>query len=245
VEILTKLGGPGLAARNLHGSTPLHLAVGEHYHRIVQHLIGVVPPEELHKESGFGETPLELAVRLNYLEQNKDRYGSSPSSSLMALNEPLMDHIAEREPAEQRAAELRALISRLVEDKRVEENGQLVGEASALVKKLEERAASLTEKTEESEDCDAAMVVKVLREAVAARPGERVLVHFHDVLESVNGTLSSTAKEKKKDEDEENDDGDGIGRQRRRYGAPDKQGLLDNMFESEVALKEVTPSYYY
>ncbi|EIW82021.1 hypothetical protein CONPUDRAFT_72356 [Coniophora puteana RWD-64-598 SS2] len=107
-----------------------------------------------------------------------------------------MDHIAEQEPAEQQVAELQALMSQLVKDKQVEESRQLTGEALALVKRLEERVASLTEKIEK-------------KRGGGYSSGQAGVVHFHNVLELVNKTLSSAAKEKKEEEGKKNNNGDG------------------------------------
>ncbi|EIW81880.1 ankyrin [Coniophora puteana RWD-64-598 SS2] len=233
VEQLTKLGGPSLTARNLHGSTPLHLAISLKLHHIVCHLVSALPPKELRNETAFGETPFELAVRQKILEDVQSR-NSVRCLNLTSTTEPSFgDEYLTRDLWEKRAATVRGALARLAEGKHLDPNAQLATEAAALAKRLEDKAAACSEIDKaKSQDRNSALTLAVLKEAGAAVPGQRVLVHVHDVLESMSGTIEVVKKKQGQEDKEQNererDKAFGIKRCRYDYG--EDQDFIDGFF---------------
>ncbi|KAK7469254.1 hypothetical protein VKT23_003740 [Stygiomarasmius scandens] len=210
-----------LTTRDVIADLPLHTAVMQGNSIIAKELAENSPAEVLHAENAVGNTPLEIAT----LKETLGRMNSSFAYRTEECHErsvslsPEPDR-ARLEHLEKNVPELRETIAALTRDGKL--NDPLLAEelakfarhletklttARAEADKLKREENAQTQNADDNNDrVDHKATLKLLLEAVAARPAERGLVHVADVQRSVGGHLKHADvtfswRAPKKDED--------------------------------------------
>ncbi|KAJ3554073.1 hypothetical protein NM688_g3295 [Phlebia brevispora] len=201
VRLLVGTSAAQYLQRNASGNTPLHLAVKRGFPEMTQVIASAGPAEALTLEDGVGSTALETVTRNAFVAQIK---GMSLPTSWMNGVIPSFDwhRTAFSVPKQTRElALLRETIQDLLDQGRLINGTKLAKELLAYADHLEAKIAAekaaeeeKTKKaaqgwTAEADTSDAAATLRVLSEALAARPGPRHLVHLDDVHESVKTSL--------------------------------------------------------
>lgn len=206
VELLLEAGASSFLVREAGGSTPLHLAVKSKFPKITKLLAEAGPAEALTLEDGVGNTPFEYAARQVFLEKMNAACGSFPAPQELQLNYHKRPFDLAKQTAE--LPRLRATIERLRRDGRLSAGTKLAKELTAFADRLEAKIAKArdAEETKRKEEeakaktpdekfappkdsCDASETLKVLTEALAARPALRQLIHVSDVHLSVTKSM--------------------------------------------------------
>jgi hypothetical protein len=192
------------------GSTPLHIAVQSTNTALVEILLRHGRTEQLHTENSVGQTPLDIAS-LKFLPR------VTGSVAVPSLNVP-QDNVTNQvndlkrtapfsvEKQKEEVPKLRATLDLLLADGRLVNGTKLATELFTFASRMEEKLATEIAKKdtakkdvekdevdqEESSDTPASTYV-LLRDAAAARPGGRQLVHLADVQQSVQRSLTQQA----------------------------------------------------
>ena len=194
-----------LLLRDVDGSTPLHVAVRKTDVVIAELLLKYGPTEHLYIENCVGQTPLDIAslTSLNCLPRRTSQ-GQLPClmSSMMYMRFP--PPRVQLETQKREIPKLRATLDTLLSDGSIAPGSKLATELLAFADRMERRLAEETELKKEDEKekvkykgeikhtgprgTTAAMYI-ALRDAAAARPGMRRLVHLADTQRSVQRNL--------------------------------------------------------
>ena len=192
------------------GSIPLHIAVQNTNTALAEVLLRYGPTEQLYTENSVGQTPLDIAS-LKFLPR------VTGSVAVPVPNVPQVD-VANQvnslkstapfdvEKQKEEIPKLRATLNLLLADGRLVIGTKLATELLAFASHMEEKlAAEIAKKDaakkdvekdgvdhEASPDTPASTYV-LLRDAAAARPGGRRLVHLADVQQSVQRSLVQQA----------------------------------------------------
>jgi hypothetical protein len=212
VELLSAFGGSSLTARDVHGYTPLHWAVKQGYLKIVQPLVDALPPDALHAENGFGETPLETAMRQNLFFRTGAEVSQRQERELPKLFEHGVSSIPYTHRDSDKLGELsevRDIVDYLLSKGQLKPGDDLTNKIEAYVKKMEAKIKALPTPASEGgsnggpscadvpvlpQEPKTLSSLRAVRVAVASRPAARGLVHLQDVLRSVNEKLRKAAE---------------------------------------------------
>lgn len=226
VRLLVSTGAAQYLPRDVNGATPLQLAIKLRHPEITRLIADAGPAEALTLEDVVGHTPLEMAMREVFL--------SKIGSAAKPITQPhfLPPHVDFNKmfnvaSQEKELVQFRATIQSLLDEGRLVAGTKLATELQAFAERIERRiaetkAADIERKQTESAAADKAEpkwsaetdvtdvneVLKVLLEALAARPGLRRLVHLSDVLESVQKGLEEFRENKYQNKADEEEDGD-------------------------------------
>lgn len=193
------------------GSTPLHIAVQNTNTAIVEVLLQYCPMELLYVENSVGQIPLDIASLKNLPRVTGLTEGSripEPQVNVqfqlrLMQNLPLFDVGKQKE----QIPKLRATLDTLLADGHLVHGTKLADELFAFAAHMEEKLAieierkAAAEREAEEEDKvnplvpegTTASTYALLRDAAAARPGQRQLVHLVDVQQSVKRCLAQEA----------------------------------------------------
>ncbi|KAH9017612.1 ankyrin repeat-containing domain protein [Lactarius pseudohatsudake] len=195
-----------LLLRDPDGSTPLHVAVQNADTVLAEVLLKYGPTQLLYTENCVGQTPLDIAS-LKGLPRVTGSMPSVPGAAQLPKNAEHHLRASKKSPpfnVEKQKIEipkLRATLDMLLADGLLAEGTTLMTELLAFANRMEGRLAIETARknaaetqTEESkgklQPGTAARMYFVLRDAAAARPGTRQLVHLADVQRSVQRNLA-------------------------------------------------------
>ena len=196
--------------RDADGSIPLHIAVQNTNMALVEVLLRYGPTEQLYTENGVGQTPLDIAS-LKFLPR------VTGCVEVSVPNVPKVD-VANQvnglkrtapfdvEKQKEEIPKLRATLDLLLAEGRLVNGTKLATELLAFASHMEEKLAAEIAKmdaaekavekdeveNEASSDTPESTYV-LLRDAAAARPGGRRLVHLADVRQSVQRSLAQPA----------------------------------------------------
>ena len=189
------------------GSIPLHIAVQNTNTALVEVLLRYGPTEQLYTENSVGQTPLDIAS-LKFLPRVKGSVGVTvpnvPQVNVAnQVNSLKSTAPFDVEKQKEEVPKLRATLDLLLADGRLVNGTKLATELLAFASHMEEKlAAEIAKKDaakeavekdeadhEASSDTPASTYV-LLRDAAAARPGGRQLVHLADVQQSVQRSLA-------------------------------------------------------
>ncbi len=200
-----------LLLRDADWSTPLHVAVQNADTALAEVLLKYGPTQLLYTENGVGQTPLDIAS-LKCLPRVTGRTGVPTPTELSMivwrhLVVPLETPPFDLESQKTEIPKLRTTLDALLADGRLVEGTKLTTELLAFVGRMEGRLAVETarknaaEKQAEGGELDplkpqgtTARTYFALRDAAAARPGMRQLVHLADVQRSVRRNLAQKAE---------------------------------------------------
>ena len=206
--MLVETGAAQYAQRDASGCTPLQIAVKLSLPEITRIIAEAGPSELLTLEDGVGTTPLETAMRQDFVARlNK------PTSNI-EYPRNLAPQVDWSKPfdvvkQEKELPKFRATIQSLLDDGRLINGAKLTKEllafADHLEAKIERVKADATKPVEDDEapkkwtgeedHSTTGGTLRALRAALAARPGPRHLVHLSDVLASVSKGLEEHEKE--------------------------------------------------
>ena len=195
------------------GSTPLHITVQNNNTALAEILIQYGPAEQHYIENSVGQTPLEIAG-LKFLPRvtgSKEAPRPTEPQANVASQVYNLKRTAPFDVEKQKVEipKLRATLNMLVTDSRLVPGTKLATELFAFADRMEEKLAIETARRKDVEkdvkedgkvDPPVALggttagTYVVLRDAVAARPGPRHLVHLVDVHRSVQRSLAQEAK---------------------------------------------------
>lgn len=194
------------------GSTPLHIAVQNTNTAIVGLLLQYGPTEQLYTENSVGQTPLDIASlknlpRLTAPHRRPYRPHANIDHQLCALKNAAPFNV-EKQKVE--IPKLRATLDALFADGRLVHDTKLATELLAFAGYMESKLAIEMARTsaagKDTEGGDGnevnpvapqgttASTYALLRDAVAARPGHRQLVHLTDVQHSVKRYFTQAEK---------------------------------------------------
>lgn len=213
-RLLLSTGAPQLLIRDGGGSTALHSAVKNGYAKLAKLLIDAGPTELIDLEDVVGTTPLETATRpvmLSRLDIKNTTSKSCPTATINLYSNPfdLSRH-------EKGLPVLRETLADLLREGKLLSGTKTVKAFEALADKIEARIArekrlsdewkkavkEANAKSGETRDDKVKIwqperdnrndiaTLKVLKEALAARPTPRRLIHLSDVHASVQRSLS-------------------------------------------------------
>ncbi|EKM59033.1 uncharacterized protein PHACADRAFT_205211 [Phanerochaete carnosa HHB-10118-sp] len=243
VELLLEAGASSFLVREAGGSTPLHLAVKSNFPRITKLLAEAGPAEVLALEDGVGNTPLEYATRQVFLEKMNGACGSIVMPQDLHLNYHRRPFDLTKQEAE--LPRLRATIEQLRRDGRLSAGTKLAKELAAFADRLEakiarERDAEEARRNEEEakakaktpneafappkDSPDVTETLKVLTEALAARPTLRQLIHVSDVHLSVSKSIEQFQQDKKAADYKDDD------------GIPEEEEVITSRLSSSYSL---------
>ena len=191
------------------GSIPLHIAVQNTNTALVEVLLRYGPTEQLYTENSVGQTPLDIAS-LKFLPRSTGSVGVSVPNVPQVNVANQVNNLKSTPPFDvekqkEEIPKLRATLDSLLADGRLVNGTKLATELLAFASRMEEKlaaeiakkdaakeAAKKDEVDHESEaSCDTPESTYVLlRDAAAARPGGRRLVHLADVQQSVQRSLA-------------------------------------------------------
>jgi hypothetical protein len=200
-------------SKDADGSIPLHIAVQNTSTTLAEVLIQCGPMEQLYTENSVGQTPLEIAG-LKFLPRVT---GSTEAPQptwpqvYVANQLPSLKRTAPFDVEKQKVEipKLRATLNMLVADGRLVPGTKLATELFAFADRMEEKLAieiatrkDVAKDVKEDDEIDPAIApcgtttdtYVALRDAVAARPGPRRLVHLADVQRSVQRGLAHEAR---------------------------------------------------
>lgn len=201
-----------LLLRDVDGSTPLHVAVRKTDTVIAELLLKYGPTEHLFTENCVGQTPLDIAslTSLNCLPRGMSQGQSAFLMTNIQAHLSSNPHRFKLKIQKREILKLRATLDTLLSDGSIAPGSKLATELLAFADRMERRLAEETERKEAEEKEDkkkkgkgegdgeikhtgprgttAAMYI-TLRDAAAARPGLRRLVHLADTQRSVQRNL--------------------------------------------------------
>jgi hypothetical protein len=212
------------------GSTPLHIAVQNTNTAIVELLLQYGPTEQLYIENSVGQTPLDIASLKNLPRVTASVGVGLPLQPQANIDFQLrlLENAAPFDVEKQKVEipKLRATLDALLADGRLVRDTKLATELLAFAGHLEGKLAiEMARKSTAGKDTEGgdgnevnpvapqgttASTYALLRDAVAARPGHRQLVHLADVQHSVkrclareaeNALLASSRRMQKSDEE--------------------------------------------
>ncbi|KAJ3879583.1 ankyrin repeat protein [Lentinula edodes] len=195
----------GLAIRNVYGSIPLHIAISKSQAKTVKKLIDSSPEECLFMENGVGNTPLEMATLLDLLGrlQNVSR---DREPELAAQHVNLDPSRITLDKLQQDVPNLRQTINTLLKNGPLKVDDKLTKELFAFSRFMETKLTAATAEAEATkrgnedepdvkdkwkDPEDRGTTLKIIKEAILARPHQRQLIHLVDVQKSVGSHLSS------------------------------------------------------
>lgn len=195
----------GLAIRNVYGSIPLHIAISKSQAKTVKKLIDSSPDECLFMENGVGNTPLEMSTLLDLLGrlQNVSR-DREPELSAQHVN--LDPSRITLDKLQQDVPNLRQTINTLLKNGPLKVDDKLTKELFAFSRFMETKLTAATAEAEATkrgnedepdvkdkwkDPEDRGTTLKIIKEAILARPHQRQLIHLVDVQKSVDSHLSS------------------------------------------------------
>ena len=222
MELILKYTTSTLLVRDIDGSTPLHCAVQRGFGAITEAIVAVAPNDALYMENGVGETPLDMSNLQRTLEiipeyTSTMRWPKTPSVLSVDVSRSL-DSPVEVETLEKELPKLRETLSWLeaggvlVKGTRVAREVEKFAERmeGVLVERRARRDAAIAKSGENDEGAenpplrkgpvdreDRARTLKAVKDAVAAAPRKRLLIHLLDVQRSVRGNLTRCAEETK------------------------------------------------
>jgi hypothetical protein len=196
------------------GSTPLHIAVQNSNTAIVEVLLHGGPTEQLYIENSVGQTPLDIASLKSLprvpgsVVANVPREPQVNMDSHLCLLKNAPPFEVEKQKVE--IPKLRATLDALLADGRLVRGTKLADElfsfAAHMERKLAIEIARKSAESVEGKDVvggyranfvippgDLAHTYALLRDAAAARPGRRQLVHLAEVQQSVKRCLAKQA----------------------------------------------------
>ena len=197
------------------GSTPLHIAVQNTNTAIVELLLQYGPSEQLYIENSVGQTPLDIANLKNLSRVTAPVGAGEPRQPDANIDYQLrlLKNAAPFDVEKQKVEipKLRTTLDALLADGRLVRDTKLATELLAFAGQLEDKLAiemarkSAAGKNTEGGDGNhdvkpaaaqgtTASTYTLLRDAVAARPGHRQLVHLTDVQHSVKWCLTQEAE---------------------------------------------------
>ncbi|KAH8995800.1 hypothetical protein EDB86DRAFT_3077358 [Lactarius hatsudake] len=194
-----------LLLRDADGSTPLHVAVQNAATALAEALLKHGPTQLLYTENSVGQTPLDIASLKGLPRVTGDM--GVPRATDLSVNVEHYLHVSQRSPpfdVEKQKTEipkLRATLDMLLADGLLADGSKVTTELLAFAGRMEERLAVETarknegakqagEGEEKLEPGTTARTYFALRDAAAARPGTRQLVHLADVQRSVQRNLA-------------------------------------------------------
>lgn len=199
------------------GSTPLHIAVQNTNAAIVELLLQHGPTEQLYIENSVGQTPLDIASlkNLSRVTAPVQAGGFLKPQTNIDYQLRILENAAPFDVEKQKVEipKLRVTLDALLVDGRLVRDTKLANELLAFAGYMEdkltiemERKSVAGKDTAEGGDGndvnppqgtrpnDVASTYALLRDAVAARPGYRRLVHLADVQHSVKRCLTQEAE---------------------------------------------------
>ena len=190
------------------GSTPLHIAVQKTNTVMVGLLLQYGPTEQLYTENSVGQTPLDIASLKNLSRVTAPVEASRPPQPQANINYQLrlLKNVAPFDVEKQRieVPKLRGALDALLADGRLVRDTKLATELLAFAGHMESKLAiemarksatgKDTQRGEVAPQGTVASTYALLRDAVAARPGHRQLVHLADVQHSVKLCLENEAE---------------------------------------------------
>jgi len=194
------------------GSTPLHIAVQNTSTAVVEVLIQYGPTEHLYMENSVGQTPLDIASLKNLPRKTVPVQASRPCEPHANVDYQLrlLKNAAPFDVEKQKVEipKLRATLDALLADGCLVRGTKLAAELFAFAAHLEGTlAVEIARKSAEGKDAEGgdevnpmapqsttASTYALLRDAAAARPGRRQLVHLADVQQSVKRCLAQEAE---------------------------------------------------
>ncbi|KAH9034021.1 hypothetical protein EDB83DRAFT_2296389 [Lactarius deliciosus] len=185
--------------RDADGSTPLHVAVQNAGTALAEALLKHGPTQLLYTENSVGQTPLDIASLKGLPRVTGDM--GVPRATDLSVNVEHYLHVSQKSPpfdVEKQKTEirkLRATLDMLLADGLLADGSKVTTELLAFAGRMEERLAVETAKQagegeEKLEPGTTARTYFALRDAAAARPGTRQLVHLADVQRSVQRNLA-------------------------------------------------------
>ena len=201
-----------LLLRDVDGSTPLHVAVRKTDVFVAELLLKYGPTERLFTENCVGQTPLDIAslTSLNCLPRGMSQGQSAFLMTNIQAHLSSNPHRFKLKIQKREVLKLRATLDTLLSDGSIAPGSKLATELLAFADRMERRLAEETERKEAEEKenkkekkkgegdgeikhtgprgTTAAMYI-TLRDAAAARPGLRRLVHLADTQRSVQRNL--------------------------------------------------------
>ncbi|KAF9808872.1 hypothetical protein IEO21_07710 [Rhodonia placenta] len=223
VRILVETKASPYLLRDVHGMTPLHIAIQEGRPKLTQLLIDASPVDALYMEDGVGSTPLEVAearaLRIITREGFPCRM-EIPKACEHNASEQLERCNFDLPTQEREVGRLRAVVGELVKEGRLKAGTKLAMALQAFSERMDAKVAKVraeqdaleeAEKTrkaaegtkgpdertpEVEEETDVLATLEVVRRAVGARGGAqpRLLVHILDVHKSVEKSLAAAGK---------------------------------------------------
>ncbi|EED80254.1 predicted protein [Postia placenta Mad-698-R] len=223
VRILVETKASPYLLRDVHGMTPLHIAIQEGRPKLTQLLIDASPVDALYMEDGVGSTPLEVAearaLRIITREGFPCRM-EIPKACEHNASEQLERCNFDLPTQEREVGRLRAVVGELVKEGRLKAGTKLAMALQAFSERMDAKVAKVraeqdaleeAEKTrkaaegtkgpdertpEVEEETDVLATLEVVRRAVVARGGAqpRLLVHILDVHKSVEKSLAAAGK---------------------------------------------------
>src|SRR6266702_2183885 len=200
-----------LLLRDTDGSTPLHFAVQNANTILAEVLLKYGPTQLLYTENSVGQTPLDIASLKDLPRVTRPAGVPSPTDLSIHVEQHLLTSRKappfDAEKHQIMIPKLRATLDTLLADGRLTDGTKLTTELLAFVRRMEGRLAVETarknaaEKQAEEGELDplkpqgtTARTYFALRDATAARPGMRQLVHLVDVQFSVRRNLAQQAE---------------------------------------------------
>jgi hypothetical protein len=196
------------------GSTPLHIAVQNTNTAIVGLLLQHGPTEQLYIENSVGQTPLDIASLKNLPHVAASVGFDLPLQPQANIDYQLciLENVAPFDMEKQKVEipKLRSTLDALLADGRLVHDTKLATKLLAFAGHLESKLAiEMARKSAAGKDTEGgdgnevnpvapqgttASTYALLRDAVAARPGHRQLVHLADVQHSVKRCLAREAE---------------------------------------------------
>ncbi len=202
-----------LLLRDADGSTPLHVAVQNANTILAEVLLKYGPTQLLYTENSVGQTPLDIASLKDLPRVTRPAGVPSPTDLSIHVEQHLLTSRKappfDAEKQQIMIPKLRATLDTLLADGHLTDGTKLTTELLAFVGRMEGRLAVETarknaaeKQAEEGEgepdpptpQGTTARMYFVLRDAAAARPGMRQLVHLTDIQRSVRRNLAQQAE---------------------------------------------------
>ncbi|EED78996.1 predicted protein [Postia placenta Mad-698-R] len=222
VRILVEAKALPYLLRDVHGMTPLHIAIQEGRPKLTQLLIDAGPVEALYMEDSVGSTPLEVAevwaLRIITHEGFPCRM-EIPKACEHNASEQLERCSFDLPTQEREVGRPRAVVSELVKEGYLKAGTKLAMALHAFSERMDAKVSKVraeqdvleeAEKTRQAaegtkgpdertpeveEETDVLATLEVVRRAVVARGGAqpRLLAHILDVHKSVEKSLTASA----------------------------------------------------